>query len=289
MPRLEDLFLCQAGSINDVIDSGQLRRLLKLEKRHYFDIRLCEELVHHFGDRTKMVINFEGFRSIWRHLINRRSEFDFLAKGKSSLPESAFKWALETTAGQEITLQFSRQISGFYKDEILFDSFVHALNHIHNISRQVCFSICANMASIYRRSILHFKDHPVFYFNCLFETLSINNQLINIPSSVLSSAEVEEILQHGPVSIIYSKNQENDFVLNPEDMSYAESNISDTQSDISYISGFSLWYSRRFEESNDFVLNAENNHHSDSNNSYVSSWDEESLLQEYDRIMQSLV
>jgi len=266
---LEELFLYQAESLHDVINRNQLKHLLRSDPGQCFNNQLCEEMVHHFGDGA--VIDFEGFRVIWRNLVKRRSEFNLFSDGLYFLSPSSFRLALKITAGQEIPMLFFKQIMRFYNNVISFDSFIHALNHIHKISRQNDFSTCDNLADIYRGSIANFKDHPDFYFTGLGVTTTSLN---------FSTDGVRQLQQHFEQNGSDLDRQQND-VLNPEDNSDANSVISDAQSDIS---GFSLWYSRFFEDSNDFAFNAGNTYSSD-----FSSWDEDSLLQEEEDILESLL
>ena len=154
MMTLEKLFKCQAVSLENSIDSTQLRQLLRIENGKMFDQKLCDELVDHFGDGG--VINFDDFEAIWSHLQKMRSQFDKFAFG-GMLCSDAFKIVLEQVAGQKIRSSFIKQIRKFYKNKITFDVFVHAVHHVRVMSNKFNLKKTENLMDEFMKSVYYFK------------------------------------------------------------------------------------------------------------------------------------
>ena len=137
MMSLEEIFLQQAVNLDSRIDSIPLRQLLRLENGKYFDSQLCDELVIHFGNFG--TVNFSDFASIWSLLKKRRVDFDqFSYRGQ--LCAASFQMLLEQTIQTRLHSEFVRKLIGFYGQKITFDSYVHAVHHIKNIS--ISLPIC---------------------------------------------------------------------------------------------------------------------------------------------------
>ena len=151
---LEKLFKCQAVSLENSIDSTQLRQLLRIENGKMFDQKLCDELVDHFGDGG--VINFDDFEAIWSHLQKMRSQFDKFAFG-GMLCSDAFKIVLEQVAGQKIQSSFIKKIRKFYKNKITFDVFVHAVHHVRVMSNKFNLKKTENLMDEFMKSVYYFK------------------------------------------------------------------------------------------------------------------------------------
>ena len=156
MTSLERVFLNQARSLDDTLDGVQLQRLLKNRDGKHFDQKLCDELIDHFGESG--LINYNDFDCIWTNLQERRSQFERLSRGKSVLRPEAFRWLLENVAGQRMTTPFLKQIMRFYKNEISFDVFVHAVHHIRELSSRFDFSDDENMMDEFLRSVFYFRE-----------------------------------------------------------------------------------------------------------------------------------
>ena len=154
MMTLEKLFKCQAVSLENSIDSTQLRQLLRIENGKMFDQKLCDELVDHFGDGG--VINFDDFEAIWSHLQKMRSQFDKFAFA-GMLCSDAFKIVLEQVAGQKIQSSFIKQIRKFYKNKITFDVFVHAVHHVRVMSNKFNLKKTENLMDEFMKSVYYFR------------------------------------------------------------------------------------------------------------------------------------
>ena len=154
MMTLEKLFKCQAVSLENSIDSIQLRQLLRIENGKLFDQKLCDELVDHFGSAG--VINFGDFEAIWSHLGKMRSQFDKFAY-MGMLSSDAFKIVLQQVAGQKIKSSFIKKIQKFYKNKITFDVFVHAVHHVRVISDKFNLYKTENLMDEFLKSVYYFK------------------------------------------------------------------------------------------------------------------------------------
>ena len=148
---LESVFLIEASSLVDEIDSVQLQRLLVNKDGKNFDQQLCDELVDHYGNGG--FINLDGFDHIWTNLQKRRTQFEHLAQGRSVLTKEAFRKFLESAASQRIPSSFMKEIMRFYKNRISFDVVVHAVHHIRKIADRVEFSHNENLMDTFLISV----------------------------------------------------------------------------------------------------------------------------------------
>ena len=148
---LERIFLTQASSRVDEINSVQLQKLLINADGKHFNQQLCDELVDHYGDGG--FINLDGFDHIWTNLQKRRTQFERLAQGRSVLTKEAFRQLLESAASQRIPSSFMKEIMRFYKNRISFDVVVHAVHHIRKIAYRVEFSDNENLMNTFLRSV----------------------------------------------------------------------------------------------------------------------------------------
>ena len=131
MISLEEIFLKQAENLNSRIDCIQLRQLLRLKNGKRFDSQLCEELVIHFG--YSGTIDFNDFDAIWSSLRKKRQEFEqFSYRGQ--LCTASFQMLLEQIIHRQLPSEFIRKLVDFYRQQITFDVFVHAVHHIKIIT-----------------------------------------------------------------------------------------------------------------------------------------------------------
>jgi len=154
MMTLEKLFKCQAVSLENSIDSTQVRKLLRLRNGKMFDKKLCDELIDHFGNGG--VINFGDFELIWTHLEKMRTQFEKF-QYMDMLSMDAFKIVLEQVAGQKIKSSFIKQIGKFYHNKITFDVFVHAVHHVRVMSDKFNLQRTKNLMDEFMRSVYYFK------------------------------------------------------------------------------------------------------------------------------------
>lgn len=157
MMSLEQIFKREAVSLKNSIDSTQLQQLLWIENgsgHKLADTKLCDELVDHYGSAG--VINFDNFKAIWSDLKNMRSQFDKFAN-MGMLPSDAFKIVLEQVAGQRIKSSFIKKIQKFYKNQITFDLFIHAVHHVRVMSDKFNLHKTANLMDEFMKSVNYFK------------------------------------------------------------------------------------------------------------------------------------
>ena len=128
---LENIYLTKAVNLNSKIDGYALRQLLLLEDQKFFDSQLVSELIFYFGDRN--TVNFKNFEEIWEHLSERRQDFyQFAVNGQ--LGENDFKMLLEHMIQKQLQTEFIRMLINYYGRTITFDTYVHAVHHVQNIT-----------------------------------------------------------------------------------------------------------------------------------------------------------